>query len=201
MIDYALKDFTAHLPNRKEMAEMAGDFGYMSSYNWKWTRDHRHLVDKLFSNSGMKDHYWAFLKQMKSEGTRKKFKGMILNQQIFVMLCHLEQPNRCGDKSWDGLTPIVYAILQNKYTFSKRYVTERKTWGDLDHMSLCNDNLKRCNFTKKQLVDNAKMMIDVIEERALFLQAYWHKTQYYKDNWYIPPAPKEEEKVGFTIIT
>ena len=89
MAEYRLSDFTGALPYQQELGQIVSKFHVMSSHGHFWNADHYYLIDNIFlMKSQMAYHYEEYLKQLPSDRERKRFKGLLLNKIVMLMIIH-----------------------------------------------------------------------------------------------------------------
>lgn len=178
MRKYKLSDFTVNLPSRYELGQMSNGFQWQNDYGYKWNRDYYWFVDRVFQLSPLSPFYHEYMKQLPNEKERKRFKGLLINQAVQIMLVHLENPILQGEQ---GHTPIVYALSIWRATFIRKYIGSGKN-GTLDHMPPLTANMKKYTFTKRHMMRMSNMMFDVVMKRAQEIQPYWRESKWYKEN-------------------
>lgn len=187
-----LSDYTQHLPRRVECGEIQNSLHDMKRHGYKWNKHHYHLIDHIFTHSGMGAAYTAFMNVL-SEKAGKDFRGDMLNKMTVIMLVHLEDPMRCGYTHEDGIKPIIYSLSVVRACFLRRFVGDRTRYEPLKKQRECTANLKRCSFKKSEMVRHAKYLMDDIENRAKSYQKKFRATNYYKENY--PERFIEYEKI------
>ncbi len=168
MDNYKLSDFSVALPTRYELGQMK--FKYLHSHNYKWNNKHYDRIDFFFLNRNpLAAHYRAFMRVLSPQAQRR-FKGLLLNQMLKLMLVYLEYPQRYNNSA---MVPILKAQSIWKATFIRKYLGVFKNWSKINEIKMLpkiSANMTKYDMTKKKMMDTADSLFDPIYQRALELQ-------------------------------
>ena len=170
--EYRLKDFGALLPNRYELGQMK--FSYLRSWNAKWNKEHRWIVDRFFLNDNpLAEHYKAYMKA-NTEYSQKQFQGLLLNQALKLMIVFLKNPQQYQHKS---MIPILKAWSVWRTTFVRKYLGimhHGKPTSAMVELAEPRVSDKRYSMSKKKMMNDLDSFHDYFYTRACEVERYCH---------------------------
>ena len=170
--EYRLKDFGALLPNRYELGQMK--LSYLRSWNAKWNKEHRWIVDRFFlNNNPLAEHYKAYMKA-NTEYSQKQFQGLLLNQALKLMIVFLKNPQQYQHKS---MIPILKAWSVWRTTFVRKYLGimhHGKPTSAMVELAEPRVSDKRYSMSKKKMMNDLDSFHDYFYTRACEVERYCH---------------------------
>ena len=170
--EYRLKDFSALLPNRYELGQMK--FSYLRSWNARWNKEHRWVVDRFFlNNNPLAEHYKAYM-NANTEYSQKRFQGLLLNQALKLMIVFLKNPQQYQHKS---MIAILKAWSIWRTTFVRKYLGILHHGKPTQAMLALDEprvSQKKFSMKKRKMMNDMDRFHNYFLTRALEVEKYCH---------------------------